>query len=296
MSVIVATYRRDKELKRALASLANQEYTNFEVLLVDDNAQEEWNQKVEHLVEKWRAKTNIPLIYIQNQGNRGSAASRNLGIERSNGEYVTFLDDDDKYEKEKIRHQVNHMLQKKSDYSITDLALYKENGNLEEVRTRYYLNGEKLENPSRLLALHLMHHMTGTDTLMFKKMYLKQIGGFPPIDMGDEFYLMKEAITSGGSFSYLPLCDVKAMVHTKTEGLSSKESKINGEHVLYEYKKQFFDLLKKKEIQQIRMRHHLVLAYAYLRNREYSSFVIEGCKSVCFAPIACLRLVCKRKG
>lgn len=296
VSVIVATYRRDKELKRALASLANQEYTNFEVLLVDDNAQEEWNQKVEHLVEKWRAKTNIPLIYIQNQENRGSAASRNLGIERSNGEYVTFLDDDDKYEKEKIRHQVNHMLQKKSDYSITDLALYKENGNLEEVRTRYYLNGEKLENSSRLLALHLMHHMTGTDTLMFKKMYLKQIGGFPPIDMGDEFYLMKEAITSGGSFSYLPLCDVKAMVHTKTEGLSSKESKINGEHVLYEYKKQFFDLLKKKEIQQIRMRHHLVLAYAYLRNREYSSFVIEGCKSVCFAPIACLRLVCKRKG
>ena len=296
VSVIVATYRRDKELKRALASLANQEYTNFEVLLVDDNAQEEWNHKVEHLVEKWRAKTNIPLIYIQNQENRGSAASRNLGIERSNGEYVTFLDDDDKYEKEKIRHQVKHMLQKNSDYSITDLALYKENGKLEEVRTRYYLNGENLDDASRLLALHLLHHMTGTDTLMFKKMYLKQIGGFPPIDMGDEFYLMKEAITSGGSFSYLPLCDVKAMVHTKTEGLSSKESKINGEHVLYEYKKQFFDLLKKKEIQQIRMRHHLVLAYAYLRNREYISFVIQGCKSVCSAPIACLRLVCRRKG
>lgn len=296
VSVVMATYRRDKELKRALASLANQDYENFEVVLVDDSAAEEWNKKTEQLVEKWKEKTSIPIIYIQNCENCGSAASRNLGITVANGEYVAFLDDDDKYEKEKISHQVTHMIETNADYSITDLALYKENGKLEEVRTRYYLNGKDLKNPSRLLALHLMYHMTGTDTLMFRKEYLEKIGGFPPIDVGDEFYLMKEAITAGGTFSYLPQCDVKALVHTETEGLSSKEGKIKGENVLYEYKKQFFKELKHSERKQIRMRHHLVLAYAYLRNREYGHFFIEGCQAICSAPIECIRFVCKRKG
>ena len=75
---------------------------------------------------------------------------------------------------------------------------------------------------------------------MFRKEYLDKIGGFPPIDVGDEFYLMKEAITGGGQFSYLKRCEVKALVHTETEGLSSRESKIQGENALYEYKKSFF--------------------------------------------------------
>lgn len=296
VSIVVATYRRDKELKRAMASLAHQTYANCEVILVDDNAEQEWNQKIVSFVEKWRNTTNIPLTYIQNKENKGSAASRNIGIHAANGMYVTFLDDDDKYEIEKISHQVEHMIQNNSDYSITDLALYKENGKLEEIRTRYYLKDEDLSDISRLLALHLMYHMTGTDTLMFKKSYLEKIGGFPPIDLGDEFYLMKEAITAGGIFSYLPVCDVKALVHTQTEGLSSREGKINGENVLYEYKKQFFGQLRKKEIKQIRMRHHLVLAYAYLRNKEYISFIAESYKSISAAPIACIRFVCKRKG
>ena len=54
--------------------------------------------------------------------------------------YITFLDDDDKYRKEKIEQQVRHMQCVKSNVSITDLALYREDGRLEEVRKRNYLN------------------------------------------------------------------------------------------------------------------------------------------------------------
>lgn len=47
------------------------------------------------------------------------------------------------------------------------------------------------------MKYHLLYHMTGTDTLMFKGEYLRRIGGFPTIDVGDEFYLMEQAILSG---------------------------------------------------------------------------------------------------
>ncbi len=46
VSIIVATYRRDIELKNALDSLAIQTYKNIEIILADDNADPEWNAKV----------------------------------------------------------------------------------------------------------------------------------------------------------------------------------------------------------------------------------------------------------
>lgn len=294
VSIVTATHHRDFELKRALESLEKQTYRNLEIILVDDNAEGKWNKKAEAAVEKWKKESRIPLIYIQNAVKCGSAKSRNIGIEAASGEYITFLDDDDEYCPEKVKCQVEHMLTEQSDFSITDLALYNEKGKLEEKRTRHYLEKVSGYEVSALLEYHLMYHMTATDTLMFRADYLKKIGGFPPIDVGDEFYLMKEAITQGGKFSYLKRCDVKALVHSETEGLSSREKKIAGENTLYEYKKQFFPQMKKSAVRQIRMRHHLVLAYAYLRNREYRGFVKETVKAAAASPLGCVKMIVRR--
>ena len=294
VSVIVATYHRERELKRALASLVKQTYPHMEVILVDDNAEVSWNLKVEKVVEQWKSKTNIPLHYIQNKKNCGSAESRNRGIGAAKGKYVTFLDDDDKYTPEKISRQVSHMEKWGVDFSITDLALYNENGNLEEKRVRYFLKPDETYTREELLEYHLLYHLTGTDTLMFRTDYLEKIGGFPPIDVGDEFYLMEAAILGGGKFSYIPCCEVKAMVHRETEGLSSRESKIQGENALYEFKKAFFPQLKRSVIRRIRMRHYLVLAYAHLRSKDYVSFLKAGVVSFLSAPVACIIFVLKR--
>lgn len=325
VSVVAATYRRDRELQRALSSLAAQTYPNLEIILVDDNGDPRWNDKVREMAEKWNGRSHIPLRYIRNEENKGSAASRNIGIGAATGEYITFLDDDDKYMPGKVEHQLRHMVRLRSDVSAADLALYNENGKLEERRTRDYLTGLKCKEKhsadtggkkrvsesyegkpeeyryhlqdcaADLLACHLMYHITGTDTLMFRKAYLEKIGGFPLIDVGDEFYLMKEALMGGGVFSYLPVCDVKALVHTKTDGLSSRESKIKGENILYEYKKQFFSELKQAQVRKIRMRHHLVLAYAYMRDGRYGKFLWEGAQAFVMAPVSCLEMVSKRK-
>ena len=45
VSVIVATYRRDAELKRALDSLGDQSYSAYEIIVVDDNSEAEWSEK-----------------------------------------------------------------------------------------------------------------------------------------------------------------------------------------------------------------------------------------------------------
>ena len=295
VSVIVATYKREKELKEALLSLCGQEYKDFEIVLVDDNAQEEWNKKVSDVVDTIRKECpSINLQYIANSLNQGSAKTRNIGIENAKGEYVTFLDDDDVYLPLKITKQVKFMQENQLDYCVTDLELFNEKDKLVDKRIRTYIKDTSSE---ALRVCHLKYHITGTDTMMFKKEYLNKIGGFAPIDVGDEFYLMQRAIDGCGKFGYLPECDIKAYIHTgENEGISSGEGKINGENALFEHKKGYFDKLPPNDIRYIKMRHNAVLAFANIRMKKYFEFLKLGFRSFLCSPVQCIMLVLKRKG
>lgn len=263
VSIIVATYRRDTVLLNALCSLSNQSYSNIEVVLVDDNDDAEWNKKIEIIAEKFRTEyPSIMFQYIVNHPNQGSAKTRNIGIMAAKGEYITFLDDDDVYLAEKVEKQVSFMEEKKLDYSITDLYLYNENNKLIDKRIRNYIIET---SEQKLFEYHMKYHITGTDTMMFRKDYIIKIGGFPPINVGDEFYLMQRSIENGGKFGYLPQCDVKAYVHTGEGGLSSGQGKLDGENALYDHKKIYFGKLNTKTVKYIKARHYVVLAYAHLR-------------------------------
>lgn len=286
VSVIIATYKRDISLKNAIESIMAQTYKKVEIIVVDDNGDEKWSYKVKEILDS--INEIHPIIYIKNEVNKGSAETRNIGIRAARGEYITFLDDDDIYLPKKIENQLNNMINTGADYSVTDLELLNENGKRIEKRTRGYIKSNSVDE---LLKKHLMHHITGTDTMMFKKEYLNSIGGFSAIDVGDEFYLMQKAIEAGGKFNYLPVCDVKAYVHSKTNGLSSGYSKINGENLLYEYKKKYFNRLDKKSIRYIKMRHYAVLAFAEVRRKGYFKFIKYAIQAGISSPLGCIRLL-----
>lgn len=293
VSVIIATYRRENSLNKALNSLVKQTYNNFEIIIVDDNANNEWNNKVSNIVNNLKLLyPKNQILYIKNGRNCGSANTRNIGINVAKGKYVTFLDDDDEYLPEKIEKQVSMMEQISADYSLMNLSLYNEDEKLCEVRKRDYLNTEEGKD---LLLCHLKYHMTGTDTMMFKNDYIKSFGGFTLIDVGDEFYLMMKAIENKGKFIYVDCNEVKAYVHTGEEGLSSGKSKIDGENKLFEFKKKYFLKLTNKDIRYIKMRHFAVLAYAYKRNHKYIKCFFECFNAFFIAPLQFIGLVINMK-
>lgn len=90
ISVIISTYRRDESLKTAVASVRAQTYPDVEILIADDNADPAWNGKVARVAAEYGAR------HIVNEQNLGSARNRNHAASLATGEYLAFLDDDDR--------------------------------------------------------------------------------------------------------------------------------------------------------------------------------------------------------
>lgn len=288
VSIIMPTYRNDGQtLKRSIDSVINQTYENWELIIVDDNSEKDYSLLVKKIVDNY---INDKIIYLKNETNIGSAKSRNEGIKRAQGKYITFLDDDDEYLPDKLFKQYNTMKENNSDFSLMDLDLFDNQGNLVRKRRHKYLFNE-----TNLLKIHLKHHLTGTDTFMFKKEFILKIGLFDEIDMGDEFYLMLKAIQSNGKFSYIPETEVKAYVHGLGIGITSGKTKIDGENKLYAKKKEYFGELTKKDIKYIKMRHYLVLLSCAIKNKKFLQILNYSIMSFFNYPTRFIIFILNRK-
>lgn len=288
VTVIIPTYARDKEcVYRAINSVLHQTYENLEIIVVDDNAKDEhikYRHNVQSLVKEF---SDCRIKLIENKTNKGSAATRNVGIFASSGAYVTFLDDDDVYLPDKVKNQLEDMLITGADYSISDVDLYYTDETVAERRKRTYI--KKTDHDS-LLRYHILYGLSGTNCMMFKREYITSFGGFGDRNFGDDFYLFHKAIEAQGVFTYLPKCDFKAYVHKQEAGLSIGATKITGENEVYSFRKKYFYLLTQKEKRYVRMRHYAVLAYAYKRSGEFFHFVLYGVKAFFNSPIESLKV------
>ncbi len=97
VSVIIPTYNRAWALKKAIDSVLEQDYKNFELIVVDDGSTDE----TEALVKKYEKSVK----YIQ-QPNMGVSTARNKGISASAGPFIAFLDSDDYWLPEKLSAQI----------------------------------------------------------------------------------------------------------------------------------------------------------------------------------------------
>lgn len=96
-SVIIPTYNRSFDLKRALTSLNHQSYKSFEVLICDDGS----TDNTPEVVADFSKDLNIKYIKIPNSGR--PAIPRNLGITQAKGKYIAFLDSDDWWHENKLQ-------------------------------------------------------------------------------------------------------------------------------------------------------------------------------------------------
>lgn len=100
VSVIIPTHDRCFLLRRAVESVLDQTYANFECIVIDDGSRD----KTQEVISKFK---DDRIKYFRHEKNMGASAARNLGIRRANGELIAFLDDDDEWIATKLEKQVS---------------------------------------------------------------------------------------------------------------------------------------------------------------------------------------------
>jgi len=104
VTVVMPTYNRAYCLERAVRSVERQTFADWELLVVDDGS----TDGTEELCAKLKSEIGVRFDYVKIP-NGGASNARNIGVFRSAGDFIAFLDSDDVYEPEKLGIQVAMM-------------------------------------------------------------------------------------------------------------------------------------------------------------------------------------------
>ena len=91
ISIIIPLYNKEANIKKTLKSVLAQDYSDFELIIVNDGS-------TDKSVEVINSSFNDSRIQIINQENKGASAARNRGVEASKFNYISFIDADDEWE------------------------------------------------------------------------------------------------------------------------------------------------------------------------------------------------------
>ncbi|MCG5380811.1 glycosyltransferase family 2 protein, partial [Providencia rettgeri] len=127
ISIIIPTRNRIDKLKRAVLSVIGQIDSTYdiEILIVDDN-DIDCTDDILNLLNDIINFVEIEINVIRNSFNHSAANARNLGVEKSQGNFITFLDDDDVYLPGRLLLMYQLLERHNYDY-ISTYRLYEKN-------------------------------------------------------------------------------------------------------------------------------------------------------------------------
>ena len=112
VSVIIPYFRDEKNISNSINSVLKQSYDKIEIIIIDDENSKNSNQILSNFKNK---KIRI----FQTKKNLGVARARNLGIKKSKGDFIAFLDSDDLWKKNKLYFQLKKMKKYSIDFCFT---------------------------------------------------------------------------------------------------------------------------------------------------------------------------------
>ena len=133
-------YKKELYVSESVQSILNQSYTNFELILVNDDTE---NKNFINKISNFDQRIRL----IHNDKNLGAGLSRNKAIVLSKGEYIAFCDSDDLWKKNKLELQLNFMKKFNLNFSFTSYDIIDENNKFLKIRKApIFVDFKKLRN------------------------------------------------------------------------------------------------------------------------------------------------------
>lgn len=154
VSIIIPVYNASRFLEETINSIQEQTYSNWEAIFIDDCSSDN-----SYDIIKQYQKNDKRIKVIKNKVNNGVAVSRNNGIDYAKGDYLCFLDADDKWHPKKIEKQLKFMKKLNCEFSFTGYQFADEKCNP---------NGKIVSVPDKINYQQTLKNTTiWTSTVMF---------------------------------------------------------------------------------------------------------------------------------
>ena len=174
ISIIIPFYKKKKYISQTINSIIKQSYKNFELILIYDDPDKSDLKYVKKTLKKIKRKK-----IIINNDNIGAGLSRNLGILKAKGKYISFIDSDDIWKKDKLKNQLLFMLDNNIEFCFTSYSII----NKKNVIIKFIKAKKNIEYKDLIKSCDI-----GLSTVMLKKKLLKNIK-FPKIKTKEDYVL-----------------------------------------------------------------------------------------------------------
>ena len=162
ISVIVPAYNLAHCITDCIDSIKKQTYSNFEIIIIDDGSTDETKNVCEKLAKVY---SNIRVI---SQKNQGISAVRNLGIQESQGQYLSFIDGDDQIKETFLEHLYQRLITDSSDIAVCGYQEIRESSCLDFVPS-----AQVLDSKTALISYFIKQQ--DLDILIWNKLYKKSL-------------------------------------------------------------------------------------------------------------------------
>lgn len=198
VTVIMLAYNSEKYIGRAVESILNQTFKNFELIIINDGS----TDLTPLIINKYK-KDDDRIMIIDNITNKGIVYSRNIGLSVAKGEYIAIQDSDDNSFENRIFHQVNYLDSNKDVFMVVSNAVLIDGNNNLIKKVKLEFNGMDLKK--RLEEKNSIFH----SSVMFineKRFYREKFSLAEDYD----FYLL--ALSDNKKISGLPECLIEYRV------------------------------------------------------------------------------------
>lgn len=217
ISVIMLTYNRENMVGRAIESILQQTFTDFEFIIVDNGSNDESGKIAEQYAQK---DSRIRVIHKE----RGSIGyGRNVGLDAAGGDYIVFIDDDDWVEADFLDFLYSLIHDADADISICGSSAKQ--------------SDEKITMTAKEAIIELMwrrRYNTGFPTKMFKRELFQQMR-FSETEKADDIGLIYRLIAKAEKVAYHGLPKYNVCRHSGNNSAWTTDHRLLTKEILNEY-------------------------------------------------------------
>lgn len=198
ITVIIPIYNREKYLDNCINSVLDQANVNTEIILVDDGSTDRSPEICDDYAQKYN---NIVVIHSDNHG---VSHARNLALDRTTGDYLTFLDSDDRLAPDALSVLINNIEKNATDYVVGGFVQFTEDGALKDTSNLPETYSDKVLDKKEFLAMmiHADHRLVMRLTSkLFKTDFWKDLRFPENVTNSEDDYLLARILEKTNSVS-----------------------------------------------------------------------------------------------